>query len=364
MYEAGITVPGIFGGFSPFYMEGANGFYIPDWGLNFLEVYKKYGYKFFHNSPASFSVSGRELSGGDSVRINANTVTYIGYPYTSEHTAQEIFGAYPSIIYADDGRGNVYIPGWGVTNMPMYPGRGYQVFATADIHPFHFPVLENTTAKQLTNFPQTSEYQGELTFCNDGKAYPIVLESIVDNMDLLSSGIEIAAYDGEKCVGALTTYGTNKTEILISWMRVQRLNIDGARESVPITIKVFTSEGELDQSLYSVSFTAGGNYGDDLFSVAKIKLVNNVPETFLLDQNFPNPFNPSTIIRFGLPQDEKIAIEVFNILGEKVRTISEGFYKAGYHEVVFDAAKLPSGVYFYRISSETFKDVKKMLLLK
>jgi hypothetical protein len=93
-----------------------------------------------------------------------------------------------------------------------------------------------------------------------------------------------------------------------------------------------------------------------------------IPTEFGLSQNYPNPFNPSTALRYALPVDATVTLEVYDILGEKVAQLVNGPVAAGYHDVVFDAANLPSGVYFYRMSAAAngnyFTQIEKMMLLK
>jgi photosystem II stability/assembly factor-like uncharacterized protein len=86
--------------------------------------------------------------------------------------------------------------------------------------------------------------------------------------------------------------------------------------------------------------------------------------TFTLEQNYPNPFNPSTKIKFSLPANGHTSLKVYDILGREVSTLLNEEFKAGEHEVEFNAENLPSGVYFYRIKAGEFTDIKKMLLLK
>jgi hypothetical protein len=74
-----------------------------------------------------------------------------------------------------------------------------------------------------------------------------------------------------------------------------------------------------------------------------------LPESFRLYQNYPNPFNPSTTIRYGLPGRSHVTLAVFNTLGQRVAVLQEGEQEAGYHESVFDASGLASGVYLYRL---------------
>ena len=92
--------------------------------------------------------------------------------------------------------------------------------------------------------------------------------------------------------------------------------------------------------------------------------VNSVPKEFCLYQNYPNPFNPSTTIKFGLQSDSKVTLEVFNTIGQKVATLVNEQMSAGYHQVVFNAGNLASGIYFYRLQTNGFVSVKKLLLLK
>jgi hypothetical protein len=99
-----------------------------------------------------------------------------------------------------------------------------------------------------------------------------------------------------------------------------------------------------------------------------------VPTGYELAQAFPNPFNPSTTIRFALPFASRVRLEVFNLLGQRVAVLAEGSFTAGHHEVVWNALSeakrsVASGVYFYRLdatgsSGERFLDTKKIVLLK
>lgn len=86
--------------------------------------------------------------------------------------------------------------------------------------------------------------------------------------------------------------------------------------------------------------------------------------SYALDQNFPNPFNPSTVIRYTMPVAGNVAISVYNALGQKVAEPVNGFMSAGSHSIEFNASKLTSGVYFYEIQAGSFREMKKMQLLK
>jgi photosystem II stability/assembly factor-like uncharacterized protein len=89
-----------------------------------------------------------------------------------------------------------------------------------------------------------------------------------------------------------------------------------------------------------------------------------LPRTFLLNQNYPNPFNNGTIISYQLPTQSHVTLKVFDVLGREVATLINKVEEVGYKSVSFDASKLPSGVYFYRIQVGSFVQTNKMLLLK
>jgi hypothetical protein len=91
---------------------------------------------------------------------------------------------------------------------------------------------------------------------------------------------------------------------------------------------------------------------------------NQIPLSYKLQQNYPNPFNSSTIIEFHLPQAGYTEIKIFNTLGENVATLLSSHLQAGVYRLSWDAAHQPSGMYFYRISSNNFRQVKRMVLTK
>lgn len=123
----------------------------------------------------------------------------------------------------------------------------------------------------------------------------------------------------------------------------------------------------------SLTVYAGTSEGDiykDADGLTGISEIKNGVKTFKVENNYPNPFNPSTNIKFTLPRSAKVTVEVFNVLGEKVLDLINGKeFSEGSHIVPFNAGKLPSGPYIYRITArmndKTIKSIsKKMMLLK
>lgn len=90
----------------------------------------------------------------------------------------------------------------------------------------------------------------------------------------------------------------------------------------------------------------------------------SIPTSFAVHQNYPNPFNPSTLIKYELPTEGRVSLEVFTILGQKVATLTDEIKPAGFHAQSFNAEGLTSGVYLYKLSAAGFSFTRTMLLIK
>lgn len=114
-----------------------------------------------------------------------------------------------------------------------------------------------------------------------------------------------------------------------------------------------------DFALVNAAYIAAGGK-----SITGIKEINSLPHTYSLSQNYPNPFNPSTNISFSLEKASNVTLKVYNILGQKVATLVNQFMQEGSYTYQFDASKLASGIYIYRIEAGGFVSAKKMILMK
>jgi hypothetical protein len=100
-----------------------------------------------------------------------------------------------------------------------------------------------------------------------------------------------------------------------------------------------------------------------------VDIRGELPEVYELHQNYPNPFNAKTTISFDLPYSSSVRVNIYNVLGQEIKEITNGFIEAGHHQVTWDGKNsdgedVTSGVYFYRINAEDFNKTKKMLLVK
>jgi hypothetical protein len=144
----------------------------------------------------------------------------------------------------------------------------------------------------------------------------------------------------------------------------------GSWVSVDVPFSAWTNSNNIRSDLAQLVITSNLDvvYVDNMYMYNEVPTSNEddggVPKVFALDQNYPNPFNPTTNISFSLPTAGDVTLEVYNIQGQKVATLVNGFKNSGSHNISFDASNLASGVYVYRLTSNKSVQVRKMLLIK
>lgn len=123
----------------------------------------------------------------------------------------------------------------------------------------------------------------------------------------------------------------------------------------------FADPVDLDEDI--VIYFANIRLGDEP-DITSAELDSEIPTRFGLDQNYPNPFNPATSIAFQLPENSRVTLEVYDVIGQRVATLVDDNLNAGYHEVSFDGTRLASGVYVYRMQAGDFVQTRKLMLIK
>lgn len=189
--------------------------------------------------------------------------------------------------------------------------------------------------------------------------------------------VELISFKGEYSNNKVTLSWTTASELNNSGFEIERKSYNDVFKKIGFVNGHGTST---EKQIYSFSddIVSPAVYTyrlkqinfDGTFAYSNIIEVNaKLPGDFILNQNFPNPFNPSTTISFNLPLDSKVKISVFNSLGELITDIVDQEFTAGKHEIRFDALNLASGIYLYKIKAlkldgSFWSDSKKMLILK
>ncbi len=114
----------------------------------------------------------------------------------------------------------------------------------------------------------------------------------------------------------------------------------------------------------NIGYTVNQYYASLLFVTTGINEEAAIPDVYFLSDNYPNPFNPTTLFKYGLPEDAHVVFEIYDVLGRRVETLLNEQQQAGYHEVTWNGDRFASGMYFVRMQAGDFGDTKKMVLLK
>jgi hypothetical protein len=134
--------------------------------------------------------------------------------------------------------------------------------------------------------------------------------------------------------------------------------LDQSWNSNNVSVVVFLQNPETKEVYQSATI----DYNDLI--VTDIAETNQLPNDFELRQNYPNPFNPTTTIEYSLPSSGYVHLNVYNLFGQEVAALVNDLKPAGTHKVQFNAAELPSGIYFYKVDFDGSSKIRKLLLLK
>lgn len=198
--------------------------------------------------------------------------------------------------------------------------------------------------------------------------------TIINNNLINPVPVELISFAGEYYDGVVNLSWATATELNNSGFEVERKSEPDDWEKVTFIqgngttteTKYYSysdimneySSTKLIYRLKQIDFDGSTQYSSE------IEIDIAIPNKFNLEQNFPNPFNPSTTIKFALPQKSNVTITVYNSIGEEVQVLLNNFMDAGYHQVNFNTSGLASGIYFYTLKAGNFIQTKKMILLK
>ena len=140
----------------------------------------------------------------------------------------------------------------------------------------------------------------------------------------------------------------------------------GAVESYNLKIKSVIGQQFVGTVMYNDFKVISGFLADTLFGGTLVSVGDGkeLSKTFSLDQNYPNPFNPSTKIKFAIPRESHVTVKIYDLLGQEVETLVNEIVQPGNHELFYDGSRLTSGVYFYRLVTDSYTSTKKLILLK
>ena len=231
-------------------------------------------------------------------------------------------------------------------------------------------LLINTDGLEL------GEYSMDMEIASNDPVHPLLIIPVTMTVSN-EVPVELISFNAETIDGNVMLNWSTATETNNSGFRVERKLLSQQSPVSNWTTAGFV-EGKgttTERSFYSfkeknekpgtyvyrlkqIDFDGGYSYSSE------VELEVIAPKEFTLYQNYPNPFNPVTTIKFAIPVKTNLSLSVYNSLGERVAEIFKGEMEEGYHEMLFNASGLSSGVYFYKIESESFNSTRKMILMK
>jgi hypothetical protein len=275
------------------------------------------------------------------------------------------------LILISDG-GYFCIPGIGCWIECMEPNEGYKVLlANADtlIYPTSCPPCPPpfTKTRSFPGFAQTTHFN---YLGKTGESYSIVVNSVKFDGQSPEAGDEIGVFaPSGLCVGAGAWHGDMLG--IAAWQDDKLTEaVDGFKIGEQMVFKLWDKSNNTEIELEPQFQGGNGEFGKGPYAVVSLKgTSSSLPKTFSLSQNYPNPFNPTTVIKYTLPVECHVKITIYNILGQKVKTLVNDHQPTGYKRVEWDSKnerreEVASGIYFYKIEAGEFTQSKKMVILK
>ncbi|MBL1213643.1 MAG: T9SS type A sorting domain-containing protein [Ignavibacteriae bacterium] len=231
-----------------------------------------------------------------------------------------------------------------------------------------------TVPSGTTNITQHSPVTANRSFAWNGSAWNSVnydyhFRAVMSDQNALP--VELTSFTVSNKGSSVQLEWNTATEINNYGFEVERASLAGNWSNIGFVQGYGNSNAPK-----SYSFTDNPNNGtkflyrlkqidtDGQFEYSDIVEVEITPTEFVLEQNFPNPFNPTTKISYTLPERSSVSIKVYDAIGNEIAELANGEKEAGVYEVEFIAENLPTGIYFYHFNSGKFSQTKKMMLLK
>jgi len=315
----------------------------------------------------SATLSGYELR--DITFVNSNTGWMVGYYLGLPHTSaifkttdggttwnSQSFGAdesFSAIAFTDE------LNGWAV-------GGQSSISESFIIH-----TSDGGANWEYQTIP-TNEYLINVFFFNGDNGWAVGASGIVLATES-TVPVELISFTASANVNSVKLEWSTATETNNSGFEVYRSLTGDDFENIGFvegkgTTTEETSYSFLDKKLRSgiysyklVQIDYDGTTSES--DIVKVEIIAQ-PNGFSLDQNFPNPFNPSTNISFTIPTSGNTKLRIFNAIGEEIETLVNEIKEAGTYKINFDASNLASGIYYYRLETADFTSMKKMILLK
>ncbi len=354
------------------FKDGNGRFYTPAFGFNNIPYWNLFeGYQANVDEDVEAVWTGEEIPADTDVPLNMtwNLIAYLP-TYELDASSPDFYVLSPIIDFvflAKDVDGRFMSPQFNFSNMPPWrETQGYQVKIESDD-----PIILNYPPEQ------------EGLACQDESAVrcpqresavrcPHLTENTGENMSVLvtsingirtNAGDQIGAFNSDgRIVGVGTIYTDGRCGLAVWGDDPLTDEVDGLLEGEVFELRLLDSGQNL--LIESIQSGQGLVYKTDEFTVLDVAVETSIPTEFYLTQAYPNPFNSTTIITYGLPVESNVSLNLYDLSGRLIQTLIEGKGQAGVQTTILNAANLPSGLYFVRLSASAHVFTRKVMLVR
>ncbi len=356
--------------------DGSGNIFWPDSNINEIRSWNfRQGYQLYMQSADTLAITGAVAIPESTTISLAPGWNLIAYLRTTPMPPGAALAAIKNqLVLIKNNNGDVFWPAFGINTIgTMNPGEGYKAYM-AGKGTLTYPLDDlqgaaialnsaNTIHNAFTAAATASHYSPP--DINTGSNAIVLIE-----LSALRDGDEVGVWSGSGSLIGSGVINAGKCALTIWGDDALTPGIQGAKEGETLSLTLWDTRQSRE---YRLDFTSLKNgitnqniplplrYQTESALIGQVKIV---PISFSLDQNYPNPFNPSTTIEYDIPQMTKVVLEVFNMLGERVALVVNQNQAAGKYHVLFNATRLASGTYLYRLRAGNFVTTKKMIVLK
>ena len=349
--------------------------HINQWVNNIGNIQSNQGYRIKVTENTTFTIEGIPVSFPFTVLLTEGW-NLIPNPYPTQQQAIGIFESHinqGSIIKVLDESGNAieYISSVGLINniQSLMPGKAYAVRATQDM-PFSYPQANKNMA--LLNEKKQDPVHFQKVWTGNGwQHFNLYIMNNNYLMSNLSSGDEIAVFDGEYCVGASVYDGNNNFISIVTSLNENINNVvNGYTPGNEWSLRIWKAEenieiSEIESEIIQgpATFQVGGTTVININEFTDVVDLTLVPPDLFVSI-YPNPFSTESKIKIKTIESSFIEIDIYNIKGQKLKSVFSGIHKSNAHEYKVNLTNYSSGIYFARINLKDRQVIVKLLKIK
>ena len=358
--EIVLTNPLVEDGFLEIMKNGRGQFYSPAFGFSNIPGWDvEEGYMLKVTEQCQLTIEGLPVPADEALPLEAGWQLIAYYPRVDVDAVVAFSGIVDVLEIAKDGEGRFYSPAFGFSNMgDLREGMGYMVKMTDEIDLVY--VVEDQIAVYYSSKYSLPQYL-QIVTPTDQNMSLLILSEYLKSEYFKDEEIECGVFASDILVGS-SRLSDGKCGIAIWGDDSLSTQLDGALYDQPLEIRILSDDKPIPVE-YEV-IAGEMSYSTNAFTVVKLTDISVIPVEFGIHTAYPNPFNSTTKITYGLPVASEVSLNLYNLSGRKIRTLFNDPLKAGVHSITLNASDLPSGLYIARMQAQDFSDIKKLILVR